>query len=116
MSCNISNDLASLKRITDLVLKKKNSGILLARFTHPNDRGIIEVTREQLDIDSCGHEHELEVSPPQEKALQHTQEKVSMDVPLMNLINNQNVVPREGRVRTKLAQKETLRGSLDYAI
>ena len=82
----------------------------MARFTHPNDRGIIEVTREQLDIDSCGHEYELEVSPPQEKALQHAQEKVSVDVPLMNLINNQNVVPRERGVRAKLAQKQTLRG------
>ena len=85
--------LARSLRITDLVLKKKNFFILPRRFTHPNDRGIIEVTREQLDVDSCRHEHKLEVSPPQEKALQHTQEKVSMDVPLMNLINNQNVVP-----------------------
>ena len=67
--------------------------ILLTRFTHPNDRGIIEVTREQLDVDSGGHEHKLEVSPPQQKALQHTQEKVSMNVPLMNLVNNENVVP-----------------------
>ena len=38
-----------------------------------------------------------------------------MNVPLMNLINNQNVVPREGGVRAELAQKQTLRGSLDYA-
>ena len=32
-----------------------------------------------------------------------------MNVPLMNLINNQNVVPRERGVRAELAQKQTLR-------
>lgn len=56
--------------------------------THPNDRGIVEITREQLDVDGGRHEHKLEVSPSSEESLQHTQEEVPVDVPLVDLVHN----------------------------
>lgn len=77
-------------------------------ITHPNDRGIIEIRGKELDIDSSRHKHQFEVRSPLNKSSQDSQEEVPMDVPLMNLIHNNHIVPREVRVRGHLTKKETL--------
>ena len=56
--------------------------------THPNDRGIVEITREQLDVDGGRHEHQFEVGPSCEETLQHAQEEIPVDVPLVDLVHN----------------------------
>ena len=58
------------------------------KSTYPNDRGTMEVAREELDVDGGRHKHQFEVSPSLQKTSQHSHEEVSMDMTLMNLVNN----------------------------
>ena len=76
---------------------------MLLVITYSNDRGIIEIRGKELNIDGGRHEHQFEVPSPLGESSEDTQEEISMDMTLMDLVYYHHVIPREIGVRGQLA-------------
>lgn len=62
-----------------------------------------EVAGEERDVDGGRHENDFEVRPPGQQATQDTQQKVIVQMPLMDLIHDQDLVLGQGGLPLDLA-------------
>mmetsp|Transcript_6522 Transcript_6522/g.22449 ORF Transcript_6522/g.22449 Transcript_6522/m.22449 type:complete len:371 (-) Transcript_6522:170-1282(-) len=91
-----------------------------------NEWGVHKVGLELLGLQGGGHDHELErpnprplPRPPPPLALdplQHAQQDVKVERPLVRLVQDHDRVPGQGTVRQGLAQQNSLRGVLDLRL
>lgn len=70
---------------------------------HLHHRSMAEVAGEERDVDGGRHENDLEVRPPGQQATQDTQQEVVVQVPLMDLVHNQDLVLGQGGLPLDLA-------------
>lgn len=62
-----------------------------------------EVAGEERDVDGGRHENDLEVRPPGQQATQDAQQEVIVQVPLMDLVHDQDLVLGQGGLPLDLA-------------
>lgn len=63
---------------------------------------------EELDVDGGRHEQQAQVGPGGQQTPKDPQQNVGVEVPLVDLIDDENVVPRELGVPLSLAEEQPL--------
>lgn len=80
---------------------------------HLNHRRVAEVAGKERDVDGGRHEDDLEVRPLGQQAPQDAQEEVVVEVPLVDLVHNEDLVLRQARLPLQLPQEQPHRQEHD---
>lgn len=75
--------------------------------SHFNDDCVIKVVGKQLDIDSRGHENDLEVLALSDQTFQDPEQEICEHMPLMDLIDHHNIILTQIRITLNLTQEDT---------
>lgn len=80
---------------------------------HLHHGGAAEVAGEERDVDGGRHEDDLEVRPPGQQTPEDAQEEVVVEVPLMDLVHDQDLVLRQAGLPLDLPQQQPHRQEYD---
>ena len=86
------------KMLTVTYMYKLNSKLNL------DNRSSIKIVAEETNVDGGGHQDQLQIFPMHKETFHHTKQEICVEVPLVYLINYNNIVLVQKGVRGHLSQ------------